>query len=102
VFRVGKRAYFLLAEDPMVFRGHVQNGVVLLDGPVVLPDGAAVKVELIADDLKVPSEASTDGPASLEQQIAAIWSDMPSTEWAKLPHDLSDNLDHYLYSTPKK
>lgn len=27
---------------------------------------------------------------------------VPQEEWDKLPKDLSDNLDHYLYGTPKK
>ena len=30
----------------MVYRGHVENGVVVLDEPVLLPDGAKVRVEL--------------------------------------------------------
>ncbi|MGH9937213.1 MAG: hypothetical protein ACREAM_13285 [Blastocatellia bacterium] len=39
---------------------------------------------------------------SIEEKIAAIWADVPEEEWAKLPHDLSDQLDHYIYGTPKK
>ena len=30
----------------MSYRGHVRNGVVVLDGPVRLPEGVAVRVEL--------------------------------------------------------
>ena len=32
----------------MSFGGHVQNGVVVFDGPVTVPDGTAVRVEVIA------------------------------------------------------
>ena len=28
--------------------------------------------------------------------------EIPQEEWDKLPDDLNDNLDHYLYGTPKK
>jgi len=27
---------------------------------------------------------------------------IPDEEWAKIPPDLSKNLDHYLYGAPKK
>ena len=39
---------------------------------------------------------------SIEDELAAIWADVPVSEWAKLPKDLTDNLDHYIYGTPKK
>ena len=32
----------------MTYRGHVKNGVVVLDEPVKLPEGAEVKVDLAA------------------------------------------------------
>ena len=34
--------------------------------------------------------------------VDAIWSEVPEEELAKLPPDLSANLDHYLYGTPKR
>lgn len=40
------------------------------------------------------------------RHIADVLRDMaqtvPQEEWDKLPRDLTDNLDHYLYGTPKK
>ncbi|TAE56963.1 MAG: hypothetical protein EAZ87_17240 [Nostocales cyanobacterium] len=30
-----------------------------------------------------------------------ITSQIPQTEWEKLPSDMSKNLDHYLYGLPK-
>jgi len=44
---------------------------------------------------------SKDAPA-IEDELAAIWNDVPDEEWKKLPSDLSRNLDHYLYGTPKE
>ena len=34
--------------------------------------------------------------------VDTIWSEVPEEELAKLPPDLSANLDHYLYGTPKR
>ena len=31
----------------MIYRGHVKNGVVLVDEPAALPEGAEVRVELV-------------------------------------------------------
>lgn len=38
----------------------------------------------------------------LTTMFAEISKDVPDTEWAKLPRDLAENHDHYLYGTPKK
>lgn len=38
----------------------------------------------------------------IEEKIRDIFKDTPAEEWAKLPKDLIENLDHYLYGTPKK
>ena len=39
---------------------------------------------------------------SIQEEFAAIFADVPQEEWDKLPADLIENLDHYLYVTPKK
>ena len=36
----------------------------------------------------------------IHEVIAAIVEDVPKEEWANLPADLTDNLDHYIYGTP--
>ena len=38
----------------------------------------------------------------IEEEIREIFKDTPAEEWAKLPKDLIENLDHYLYGAPKK
>lgn len=37
----------------------------------------------------------------IEDVLRRICKDIPQEEWDKLPDDLTDNLDHYLYGTPK-
>ena len=39
---------------------------------------------------------------SIEDVLEEISSEIPAEEWRKLPTDLSDNLDHYIYGWPKK
>ncbi len=38
----------------------------------------------------------------LMREFQELAREVPAEEWAKLPADLTDNLDHYLYGTPKK
>lgn len=72
----------------MTVSGHIQNGVVVLDEPSTLPEGAAVEVHLIDDD--------TDGPTLLDslKPFVGVIKDMPP--------DMARNHDHYLYGTPKR
>lgn len=39
---------------------------------------------------------------TLVEDLRAIAETAPASEWAKLPRDFSENLDHYLYGSPKK
>ena len=87
----------------MTFRGHVQNGVILLDDPVAIPEGAAVDVRVIGEATEPKRAPLPDSNSpSIEEKLVAIWADVPASEWAKLPADLTDHLDHYIYGTPKK
>jgi len=87
----------------MVYRGHVENGLIRLDGAVVLPEGAEVQVEMAeAAPVAAPRQEPFDPTAPpIEEVIRAIWADVPQEEWDRLPPDLSENLDHYIYGTPK-
>ena len=38
---------------------------------------------------------------TIEEKIQQIAAQVPENEWDKLPPDLSDNLDHYIYGLPK-
>ena len=39
---------------------------------------------------------------TIEEKIQRIAAQVPEDEWDKLPLDLSENLDHYVYGLPKK
>ena len=38
----------------------------------------------------------------LADDLRAIGMSVPKEEWEKLPPDFNENLDHYLYGSPKK
>lgn len=78
----------------MTFQGHVKNGVVLLDTGVTLPEGAEVRVELVPAR---PQTMPADETPSLYDGLAPFVGKAEG-----LPADMSINLDHYLYGTPKR
>ena len=77
----------------MSFEGVVQNGVVVLQGGEILPEGTFVRVEPI--------------PAKITQSSAG---ERPTLEWLlafagtanDLPADMALNHDHYLHGAPKR
>jgi hypothetical protein len=38
----------------------------------------------------------------VEDMLQDLASEIPVEDWKQLPPDLSSNLDHYLYGTPKR
>jgi len=78
----------------MVYRGHVENGVIQLEGSVVLPEGAEVRVE-VAEPIR---HEQPDTPAlSLYERLKPVIGVVKD-----LPPDASVNVDHYLYGHPKQ
>ena len=67
----------------MTYKGHVKNGVVILDGEAVLPEGSAVRIEPIA-------------LRSLNDRFRNIIG-----RATDLPSDMAENHDHYIHGTPK-
>ncbi len=78
----------------MVYRGHIRNGRVELDGPLPLPEGAEVEITL--PTASVVSEEEATAP-TLYEQLKDLIGTVPD-----LPEDLSVNHDHYLYGVPKR
>jgi hypothetical protein len=79
----------------MVYEGQVKNGVVVLDDPVALPEGAKVRVELTERELErslMDEQAKTLGEKLMKFAGKAVG----------LPPDAARNHDHYLYGTPKQ
>jgi hypothetical protein len=77
----------------MTYRGHVQNGAVVLDEPADLAEGAQVAIVVGAcKNVSHETERRT-----LHERL------QPFIGMANgLPPDGSRNLDHYLYGAPKK
>jgi hypothetical protein len=79
----------------MVYRGHIEKGVVVLDDPVVLPDGLAVNIEPSPTGQQQP--ATNQSGETLGQKLLKH-----AGKAVGLPSDLAENHDHYLYGTPKR
>lgn len=62
--------------------------------------GRRVRVTVLPENER-PAEANGTG-LTIEQKIQQLSAQVPENEWDRLPPDLSDNLDHYIYGTPKK
>jgi len=76
----------------MTYPGHVENGLVVLDESVTLPEGASVKVELLVEK----KETEDSGPTLYERLRSVIGTAQG------LPPDAALNVDHYLYGQPKQ
>ena len=72
----------------VICQGTVKNGVVVPENDVVLPEGAAVRIEI--GTVKEPHE-------SLRQMLLRY------AGWAEdLPADFAAEHDHYIHGTPKR
>ena len=71
----------------MVYQGRIKNGVVVLDGPSVPPEGTVVRVEEV--------------PATEHQPWSEIFKDLIGAADG-LPEDLAENHDHYIHGTPRR
>jgi hypothetical protein len=73
----------------MTYRGHVKNGVIILDDQSALPEGTEVLISPVEIPLDI--EGQPIDPAFLIGDLA-VDTGIP---------DLGRNLDHYLYGHPK-
>jgi hypothetical protein len=70
----------------------------------VSPQGKPIRFTEV-EELKVlrPDATLFDSEAPpIEDVLAEIASKVPKKQWESLPDDLTDQLDHYLYGTPKQ
>ena len=77
----------------MTYRGHVENGIVVLDAPAGLPEGAEVEVRLVGRSARAADGESPTLYEQLEDVIGIA---------EGLPSDLAENHDHYLHGQPRK
>jgi hypothetical protein len=68
------------------------------------PQGKLLKITRVDEITIQPAgEVPFDRTARpIEDVIAELAAQVPQAEWDRLPDDLTDNLDHYLYGTPKR
>ena len=78
----------------MTLHGHFQNGIIVLDGGIPLPEGAAVEVQVIVPQSQPVLDDELPTLAESLEDFIGILED--------LPEDAATNHDHYLYGTPKK
>lgn len=78
----------------MSYRGHVEDGVVVLDDDVHLPEGMAVNIE--------PATSTSMEPVA--ENIPTLFERLRPFVGAVegLPSDLVKNHDHYLHGAAKK
>ncbi len=72
-----------------------------------LPDGAEAEVFITVDARRgevspLDEFVPEPGARPFWEDIIALGARVPPEEWAKVPKDLSVNLDHYLYGSPKE
>jgi hypothetical protein len=77
----------------MVYRGHIRNGQIVLDGQARLPEGAAVRVDVLSNGEGGPERGPQDArPRAAWDRLLEL-----SGTLRGLPPDASENLDRYLY-----
>jgi len=79
----------------MVYHGHVENGVIVLDGPGRLPEGSEVQVQP-AEKPPAPAEDNREIP-SLYERLKPFIGCLKG-----LPSDLARNHDNYAWGAPKR
>ena len=80
----------------MTYRGHVENGAVVLDAPTALPEGATVEVAV------APEPVSPPETEPFHEWIEAQAASVSKAALAQMPEDASINHDHYLYGARKR
>lgn len=83
----------------MVVRGHIENGVVVIDEPVTLPEGEVVQISM--PDKSLLAHPHHEASDTTLPTLAEVFKDIIGKAEG-LPSDASENHDHYLYGTPKR
>ena len=78
----------------MVYFGKVQNGAIVPEGGVRLPEGSRVRIEPVTNGSPAPASSSDIDPID-------TLGDSPIDD-ASLPADLAAEHDHYIYGTAKR
>lgn len=80
----------------MTYRGHVEDGKVVLEDAADLPDGMPVQVRPVKPR-RLPARRKRKLPPTLYERLKPFIGKVKD-----LPDDFSVNHDHYLYGTPRQ
>ena len=72
------------------YRGHVENGAVVLDEPIDAPEGAVVSVSVVTEEALAALQTLHDRLKAFHGKATG------------LPRDIAGNHDHYLHGQPKR
>jgi hypothetical protein len=78
----------------MSFQGHVENGAVVMDEPLSLPNGTVVEVNPVPYS---PENPPGEKPKTLNERLKKYIGCIKDG-----PEDGALQHDHYLYGTPKR
>ena len=77
----------------MVYNGHTEHGVIILDDVYSIPDGVSVRVEFSEEDTLSKQDLLT----TFSERFAAFAGIVEG-----MPEDAAENHNHYLYDMPKR
>lgn len=80
----------------MTYQGHVENGALVLDVPVALPEGATIEVAVLETTESLPKRKP------IWEIAVDLANSIPEEDVKRMPRDGAINHDHYLYGTPKQ
>jgi hypothetical protein len=80
----------------MTLQGQVKNGTIVFDPPVVLPEGAAVRIELVESTNDTAAKLDGNGQTLGEKLLTY------AGKAKGLPADLARCHDHYIHGTPRE
>jgi hypothetical protein len=68
------------------------------------PSGQLQRIEQVEslEIVSVEPEVYDETAPSIEDQLASLAAEVDVQDWQQLPDDLTDDLDHYLYGTPRE
>ena len=78
----------------MTFQGHIENGRVILDSPLSLPDGVKVVVSVPEQPAVQKQDEQLPTPYERMKPFIGVLKGLPS--------DYAINHDHYLHGQPKR
>jgi hypothetical protein len=79
----------------MTYQGHVENGSVVLDSPVELPEGVKVEISVL------PLDEPVRDRKPIWEVALELAASIPEEDLQRVPTDGAINHDHYLYGTAK-